>query len=79
MGMWSRVERGIVLARRPVNFLRIGGQFIIKTIEIDALAARNQPFFVRPTEIKVPKQRALLDLFPIANSGQGERRSPPIW
>ena len=37
----SRVQRGVVLSRCIADAFGIGGQFVIKAIEIDTLAAGN--------------------------------------
>ena len=65
-----RVERGVMLARRLVDRLRIGRQLVVEAVEIDALAALDQPVDVRPAEIEMPQQRAFEDLVPRPDAGQ---------
>ena len=54
-----RIEPGIVPARGFVDRLRIGREFVLETVEIDALAALHQAVDIRSAEIEMPEQRAL--------------------
>ena len=59
-----------MLPRRFIDFARIGGQFVIESIEINAFPPRHQPLLVRTAEVEMPEQRALFDLVPIADARQ---------
>ena len=59
--------------RRLVDLFRIGGQLVIKAVEINPLAPGHQPFLVGDREIEVPQKRALLDLFPVGDPGPADK------
>ena len=59
-----------MLARRFVDRFGVGRQLVVEAVEIDALAARDQPLHVGAAEIEVPQQRALQDLVPRADARQ---------
>jgi hypothetical protein len=46
----ERVELGVVLARRVVDRLRIGRELVPEPVEVDALAARDQPLDIGASE-----------------------------
>ena len=56
-GVRPRVELCVMLARLLVDLLRIGRQFVVKAVEIDAFATRDQAFLVGTPEIEMPEQR----------------------
>ena len=64
------IERGIMVARRLVDLLRIGGELVVEAVEIDALAPLDQPFHVGPAEIEMPEQRIEQNLVPVADARQ---------
>jgi hypothetical protein len=64
------IEPRIVAARCLFDRFGIGGKFVPKPVEINALAALDQPLHVRPTEVEVPQQRAAGDFVPGTNSRQ---------
>jgi len=57
-------------ARCLVDRFGIGGKFVPKSVEINTLAALDQPLHIRPTEVEVPQQWAAGDFVPGANSRQ---------
>jgi len=50
-----RIKRRVMLARCLVDLRRIAAQFVPEPIQINPLAPRDQPFFVRPVEIEMPR------------------------
>jgi hypothetical protein len=62
------IERGVVLAVRLVEVLRIERELVPEPVEIDAFATGNQTLHVGATEAKLPHTRVLNNLFPGPNS-----------
>jgi hypothetical protein len=59
-----------VTARCLFDRFGIGGKFVPKPVEVNALAAPDQPLHVRSAEVEVPQRRAADDFVPGANSRQ---------
>ena len=68
-GARQGVQLRVVLARGLAEPRRGRGELVPEAIEIDALAARDQPLHVGPAEAEMPEQRVLENLFPRADAG----------
>ena len=69
-GVRPGIERRIMLARRLVDVLRIGRQFVVEAVEVDALAPGDEPLLVGAVEVEVPRPLILDHIVPMAEPGQ---------
>src|SRR4051812_18962067 len=68
-GAGAGVEGSVMLPGGLAEAVRICGELVPKTVEIDALATGNEPFHIRAAEAEMPEQRVLEDLLPGADAG----------
>ena len=75
----QRVELRVVPPRRFAEAIGRGRELVPEAVEVDALAAGDEPLHVGPAEAEVPEQRVLQDLFPRPDAGHRrvDQHQPP--